>query len=107
MKYIYPLILLGIFTLTGCVNQEVKYDGKVDKVVQAEKQTLPLVLSDQEKEIYYEEYLKIIEEVNNGYDDADLTLLPIEDFNDEYWVEPEELRKIAEDMVTAVFLPTS
>ena len=107
MKYIYALVLLGALTLTGCGNQEVKNDEKVNKVVQTENLGAPLDLSVQEKEIYYKKYLEIIEEVNNGYDDADLTLLPIEDFQDEYWVEPEELRKIAEDMVTAVFVPTS
>ena len=55
---------------------------------------------NQQKSVYYEEYKKIVEEVSSDTD-AELTLLPAEDFADEDWRTPDEFEKIVRAFATA------
>lgn len=63
-----------------------------------------LELTQEQKESYYKQYANIIEKVNSDYQDADLKLVPIEDFKSDEWVEPQEFEEIATDMANLEFV---
>lgn len=62
-------------------------------------------LTKGQKELYYEEYVHIIKETNLKYPDADIGIVPLEDFTEKEWVKPEEFKKIVEDMAVLKFTP--
>ncbi|PLR95784.1 hypothetical protein [Bacillus sp. T33-2] len=122
-KYLYSGILLGIIVLAGCsaneqteeqVNvKEVKtedatniQEGKVQPLADSGKEMVSkpvLKLTQEQKEDYYKQYAKIIEQVNLEYSDTQLELVPLNEFKEEEWVEPDEFRRIASDMATMEF----
>lgn len=65
-----------------------------------------LELTQQEKETYHKQYVEIIEEVNATYPNADLELLPLNEFGAQDWVEPEEFKQIATDRAGLKFVET-
>ncbi|MFS0782652.1 hypothetical protein [Bacillus sp. 1P06AnD] len=108
-KYVHASILLGTMVLGGCsengemdTKQKVKDESKVlaeklDKHVsnmdkEAVKKTIPLLLTQEQKEVYYKQYKEIVEEANNTKIGIGLDVPPISDFKPEDWVEPKEYK---------------
>ncbi|MFM1653177.1 hypothetical protein ACI7RC_13860 [Brevibacillus sp. B_LB10_24] len=54
----------------------------------------PLELTQKQKEDYYKQYVEIAAQVDAEYPGKDLTVVPIDEFKPEDWIEPEEFRKI-------------
>ena len=73
---------------------------EVDPLSDADKEKLasvtPLQLTQEEKETYYKQYIKIVEEVNKEHN-ADLEVVPLNEFAEEDWIEPEVFRLRAID----------
>lgn len=86
VKYILVLFVIG----TAFVN--------VSKA-----SAVSLEMTQKQKESYYKQYANIIEKVNSDQD-ADLELVPIEDFKPDEWIEPQEFEKIAIDMAEFDFV---
>lgn len=86
VKYILVLFVIG----TAFVN--------VSKA-----SAVSLEMTQKQKESYYKQYANIIEKVNSDQD-ADLELVPIEDFKPDEWIEPQEFEKIATDMAELDFV---
>ena len=86
VKYILVLFVIG----TAFVN--------VSKA-----SAVSLEMTQKQKESYYKQYANIIEKVNSDQD-ADLELVPIEDFKPDEWIEPQEFEKIATDMAEFDFV---
>lgn len=120
IKYLYSVILLGSILLAGCSanekteeqvpakedktedsanRQEVNVQPLSDSVNELVLKT-PLELTHIQKESYYKQYTTIIEDTNSEFPDADLELVPFEEFKSEEWVKPDEFRLIAIDMAT-------
>lgn len=62
-----------------------------------------LELTQEQKEVYYKEYVSIIEKTNSKYN-KELELAPIEEMKSTDWKTPEEFQEIVEDMATAVWV---
>lgn len=57
-------------------------------------------LTQEQKELYYKEYVSIVEETNSKYG-SDLKLTAFEDWKSTEWVTPEDFKEIATDMANA------
>jgi len=109
-KYLYISILLGAFTLSGCTdgeddNKEITEESlakeqsttinKVSNTAKTEEVApIPLKLTQEQKEEYYQKYVAIIDNINSEYDN-DYELEPITAFLDDYWIEVNEFEKMA------------
>ena len=84
-KYFYISILLGVFALSGCI------DDKVDTTNTEEEAPILLNLTQEQKENYYNQYLEILEDIRVEYPSANMEIKPLDEY--EHWIEPEELRE--------------
>ncbi|WP_431028960.1 hypothetical protein [Lysinibacillus sp. LZ02] len=58
-----------------------------------------LSLTDEQKQQYHEQYVKIVEQVMEKKVGISIAVSPIDDFKEEYWVEPKEFEKRIQSMV--------
>lgn len=117
-SYFYISILLGTLALSGCINDETDnteataesltnersrtINNETDTTKIVEVEPIPLNLTQEQKEEYYQKYVAIIESVNaENNEDFELELEPITDFLDEYWIEIEDFEKIAKERANA------
>lgn len=113
-KYFYISVLLGTIVLSGCTdNKEVTAESAstkqsivIDKngniIKKEEAAPIPLNLTQEQKEEYYQKYVAIIERVSaENNEDSELELEPITDFLDEYWIEIEDFEKLAKERANA------
>ena len=122
----YTGVLLGAIVLAGCSANDESIDQvqvKEEKIIEdatngqavegkaspdTDKEEVvsvtPLDLTQEQKEAYHKQYVEIIEEVNAEYPDADLGILPLNEFGEEDWVQPEEFRQIAIDRTQLEFI---
>lgn len=119
-KIFYTGILLGSILLAGCSpneKTEVQGPAKEEKMkeVANDQEVHVLPISDTDKEVvsntpleltqnqkaaYYKRYATIIEDINLEVPDADLELVPFEEFKSDEWVTLDNFRQIAMDMAT-------
>ncbi|MGG3926505.1 hypothetical protein ABET51_10960 [Metabacillus fastidiosus] len=111
-KYLHAGILLGIFMLAGCnVSEETEKQVKEEKVeIPTTKQTVEdesladtdkgevkpkaiLKLTQEQKEDYYKEYVKLTDNIIAKYEGFGVEVVPMNEFLLEDWVEPEEFEK--------------
>lgn len=59
----------------------------------------PLSLTDEEKRQYYEQYLEIIDRAMQKKPGLSTNVVPIEEFDDKYWVTPEEFEIMIQEGV--------
>lgn len=59
-----------------------------------------LELTQNQEAAYYKRYATIIEDINLEVPDADLELVPFEEFKSDEWVTLDDFRQIAMDMAT-------
>lgn len=107
-------ILLGIFILMGCQDEAANNNGLREEALTSEpsikisnenvttmQENTSLVLlnlTKEQKEEYYQEYVAILENVNEVFTDSpNLELEPITKFHDEYWFEIEDFEKLAKE----------
>lgn len=93
-KISYVAILLVTIILTGCSaseETEVKHLSDTDKDVV--KKSIPLQLTQEQKEEYYKQYKEIVAEANGRKIGIGLEVTPIEGFKPEDWVEPKEYKQ--------------
>ena len=124
-KYMYAGVLIGAIVLAGCsVNgesgeqvqvkeeitenitngQEVEDETLLDTDKEEVVSVTPLELTQEQKEDYHKQYAEIVEQINaEGDPEANLELVPIDEFKTEDWVEPEEFRQIAIERAHAKF----
>ena len=112
-KYMYVGVLLGAIVLAGCsINEESEEQVQVKEGIMeditngqaVEVETLPdtekeevvsvtpLELTQEQKVDYHKQYTEILEQVNAEYPIRQLELVPLNEFEEEGWVEPEEFR---------------
>lgn len=115
-NYLYVGILFAMFVLTGC-NEKVeteeqvkKEDKKIAPVNQAtedktvsdmneEKPKIPLKLTQEQKEEYHKQYVKIVEKVNQQKLGTQLGVSSIDEFKAENWVVPKVFAKRVQEHV--------
>ena len=116
-KYFYISVLLGTIVLSGCTddeadNKEVTAESltteqssaisnEVNTTKTVEVEPIPLNLTQEQKEEYYQKYVGVIEKVNaeNNKDlELGLELEPITDFLDEYWIGVKDFEKLAKEI---------
>lgn len=113
-KYLYISILLGAFALSGCsgdetdnkevtgesspTEQSIAINNQANTTEKEEIAPIPLNLTQEQKEDYYQEYIAIIEKINveNG-EDFQLELESLTAFLDEYWIKVEDFEKLAKE----------
>lgn len=117
-KYFYISILLGTFALSGCADDEadnkevteesltteqsIAINNKANTTKIEEAEPIPLNLTQEQKEEYYQEYVAILEKVNAEYSEGfELELEPRTEFLNEYWIEVEEFEKLAKERANA------
>ncbi len=117
-KYFYISILLGAIALSGCTDDEdgskevtaesltteqsTAINNEVNTTKTEEAAPIPLNLTQEQKEEYYQKYVAIIEKVNaENNEDFELELEPITDFLDEYWFEVAEFEKLVKERAKA------
>ncbi|WP_391375243.1 hypothetical protein [Lysinibacillus sp. KU-BSD001] len=117
-KYFYISILLGAFALSGCTDDEVDNKEVTEESSPAEQSTainnevnatkteeaapIPLNLTQEQKEEYYQKYVAIIEKVNaENNEESELELEPITAFLNDYWIEVDEFEKLAKERANA------
>jgi len=59
----------------------------------------PLSLTDEEKKQYYKEYVEIVERAMQKKPGLSTSVVPIEEFDDKYWVTPEEFEEMIQEGV--------
>ncbi len=113
-KYVYISILLGTFVLSGCTdnqvnNKEAKTEPAIteqtivtnneDNTIKTEETApIPLNLTQEQKEEYYQKYVAILEKINAQYNENfELELEPITEYLDAYWIEVEDFEKLAKE----------
>lgn len=109
-KYFYVSILLGGFALSGCTDnkevtdesltteQSITINNEVNTKKTEEVAPIPLNLTQEQKEEYYQKYVAIVEKVNaESQEDFTLELEPITAFLDEYWIEVEDFETQAKE----------
>lgn len=105
-KFLYAGVLIGTIFLTACNANDETQEQLTESMIMDIKDVpeATLVLTEEQKQDYYEQYVEIIKEVNLEYG-GELELSSFEEFteNEEWWVEPEDLREIATDMKNAVW----
>ena len=111
-KYFYVSILLGSIALSGCTDDEdnskvvteeslnteksIEINNKVNTTKTEEVGPIPLDLTQEQKEEYYQKYVDIINNLNAEYQE-DYVLEPITAFLDDYWIEVNEFEKMAKE----------
>jgi PBP1b-binding outer membrane lipoprotein LpoB len=117
-KYFYVSILLGAFALSGCTDDEVDTkevteesslaeqskanNNEVNTTKTKEAAPIPLNLTQEQKEEYYQKYVAIIEKVNAiSEEDFTLELEPITALINEHWIKVEEFEKLAKERANA------
>ena len=93
-KYFYISILLGAFALSGCID-----DKNENQEVAEEAAPIPLNLAQEQKEQYYNQYLKIVEDLSVEYPSVIMELVPLDEFLDDDWVEPKEFEEQIVDFI--------
>ncbi|UED78449.1 hypothetical protein FH508_0013355 [Lysinibacillus sp. CD3-6] len=116
--YFYISMLLVTLALSGCTNHEADNAEATAETLANERSStiinednskktvkvepIPLNLTQEQKEDYYQKYVTIIERVNAANnEDFELELEPITDFLEEYWIEIEDFEKIAKERANA------
>lgn len=116
-KYIYTGILLGTIVLAGCSanedsKEQVMEDTTNEQTVEVEilpdndkeeVSVTPLVLTQEQKEEYYKQYVEIIEKINAEGGINHLEVVPINEFKPEDWVDPETFIQLAIERANAEF----
>lgn len=109
-KILYTSILIGAIALSGCANEEA--DSKEAAVESSTKKSeanirnieeataIPLNLTQEQKEQYYQKYVAVIENIN-AVNDTELQLNPITAFLDEHWIEVKDFEKLAQERADA------
>ena len=120
-KYFYVSILLGSIALSGCTDDEdsskvvteeslnteksIEINNKVNTAKTEEVAPIPLDLTQEQKDEYYQKYVAIIEKVNAiSKEDFTLELEPITALLDEHWIEVEEFEKLAKERANATIV---
>ena len=120
-KYFYVSILLGSIALSGCTDDEdsskvvteeslnteksIEINNKVNTTKTEEVAPIPLDLTQEQKEEYYQKYVAIIEKVNAiSEEDFTLELEPITALLNEHWIEVEEFEKLAKERANATIV---
>lgn len=120
-KFLYISILLGTVALSGCTddeadNKEVKNESltteqsitinnEVNTTNAEEVATIPLDLTQDQKEEYYQKYGVVIEKVNaENKEGFTLELEPITAFLDDDWIEVEDFEKLAKERANATIV---
>lgn len=116
-KYFYTGILLGIVMLAGCnENEETVKQGEIENEVIADEQkaevetisksesnivnsSTPLKLTKEQKEEYYIQYVKIVNDVNQKKLGIGLGVPSIEEFQLEDWKEPKAYEEMIQNHV--------
>ncbi|MGE7944814.1 hypothetical protein ACQKNB_22400 [Lysinibacillus xylanilyticus] len=113
-KYFYVSFLLGTFVLSGCTDDEadnkevteesltteqsIVINNEANTTKTKEVELIPLNLTQEQKEEYYQRYVAVTEKVNaENNEDFELELEPITAFLDEYWIEVEDFEKRAKE----------
>ena len=118
-KYLYTSILLGAVALSGCTDDEVEnkevtaesatteqsnlINNKINTTKKEETAPIPLNLTQEQKEEYYQKYGFIIEKVNAENEET-LELEPITAFLDDDWIEVEDFEKLAKERANATIV---
>ena len=117
-RILYISVLLGTIVLSGCSadeadNKEVTAEtlnteqssainNEVNTTKTVEVEPIPLNLTQEQKEEYYQKYVAIIDNLNaENNEDFELELEPITDFLDEYWIEVADFEKLAKERANA------
>ena len=120
-KYFYVSVLLGSIALSGCTDDEdsskvvteeslnteksIEINNKVNTTKTEEVAPIPLDLTQEQKEEYYQKYVAIIEKVNAiSEEDFTLELEPITALLNEHWIEVEEFEKLAKERANATIV---
>lgn len=74
---LFIVVLLGITILAGCIPDEETMEG----------------LTEEQKEEYYNQYVMIVAELKLEYPSVEMEITTFDDFLDENWIEPEELKE--------------
>lgn len=112
-KYLYISIFLGVIALSGCTSVESDQEEIAAESLTTEQSRainneasptktedaapIPLKLTQEQKEEYYQKYVTIIEKLNSEDMDIKLELEPITNFVDEYWIAIEDFEKLTKD----------
>lgn len=115
-KTFYISILLGAFALSGCTNdkddqkkiaavsspteQLIASDNNGNTIKKEVTAPIPLNLTQEQKEEYYQKYVAVIEN-RNAVSNVDLDLEPITAFLDEHWLEVADFEKLAKERASA------
>lgn len=121
----YIGVFLGAIVLAGCnaneesidqvqVKEEITEDATNGQAVEGKNlpdtnkeevvSEVPLELTKEQKEDYYQQYVEIVEEINaEGNGKYTLEVEPFDEFKEEDWIDPEEFRQMAEDRATWEF----
>lgn len=117
-KYFYVSILIGAIALSGCTDDEdsskvvteeslnteksIEINNKVNTAKTEEVAPIPLDLTQEQKEEYYQKYVAIIEKVNAiSEEDFTLELEPITALLNEHWIEVGYFEKLAKERANA------
>lgn len=101
-KILYTSILIGAIALSGCANEgaDSKEATVESPTEQSEATAIPLNLTQEQKEHYYQKYVAVIENIN-AVNDQELQLNPITAFLDEHWIEVKDFEKLAQERADA------
>lgn len=101
-KILYTSILIGAIALSGCANEgaDSKEAAVESPTEQSEATAIPLNLTQEQKEQYYQKYVAVIENIN-AVNDQELQLNPITAFLDEHWIEVNDFEKLAQERADA------
>ncbi|MFD0050033.1 hypothetical protein ACFVHQ_11950 [Actinomycetes bacterium NPDC127524] len=114
-------ILIGVIMLAGCstnaakesLTEEMTKGHSTDAMIMpaANKERvlsiITLKLTPEQKENYYKKYGEIVENINAEEGTNHLELVPINEFQPQDWIEPEEFRIIAAGRATWQFTSES
>ncbi|WP_341300854.1 hypothetical protein MHB44_21720 [Lysinibacillus sp. FSL H8-0500] len=93
---ILAVMLIGISLLSTMQSSSPADSAAV--IMESEPEEKPVraplpPLTDEVKKQYYQEYVKIIDEVMAAKPGMNISVVPIEQFEDDFWVTPEDFRK--------------
>lgn len=109
-KILYTSILIGAIALSGCANEGAdskeateesstkKSEANIRNIEEAT--AIPLNLTQEQKEQYYQKFVAVIENIN-VVNDQELHLNPITAFLDEHWIEVKDFEKLAQERADA------
>lgn len=113
-KILHISILLGAFALSACTNEEANIkeatiesssteqstaiNNEANTTKTEEVEPIPLNLTQEQKEDYYQKYVAILEKVNaENSEGFELELEPIKAFLDDDWIEVDDFEKRAKE----------